>query len=180
MHSSLLFVLIRFHIHLLQIKNINVKLINTKMTLYWYINYASLYFVQEPIYWSRKSSVRRLDDQGVGRPETFLFFTTFQAVLGATQAPIKWVPGAISKEVKRQGREDDHSLPSSVEVNGEDIPPLPRASSWRCAKLITSRDNFTLADMLRYIRNKIIKFQILFFFNGSSSPFRALASYSVA
>jgi hypothetical protein len=36
--------------------------------------------------------------------------------LGPTQSPIQWVPGALSLEVKRPGREADHSPPSSVEV----------------------------------------------------------------
>jgi hypothetical protein len=39
---------------------------------------------------------------------------------------IQLVPGAVSLEVKRQGREADHSPPSSAEVkNGGAIPPLP-------------------------------------------------------
>jgi hypothetical protein len=37
--------------------------------------------------------------------------------LGPTQAPIQWVPGALSLGLKRSGREDDHSPPSSAEVN---------------------------------------------------------------
>jgi hypothetical protein len=35
---------------------------------------------------------------------------------GLTQPPVQWVPGALSLGVKRQGRETDHSLPSSAEV----------------------------------------------------------------
>jgi hypothetical protein len=42
----------------------------------------------------------------------FLFVIAFRSVLlGLTQPPIQWVPGA-----KRSGREADHSLPSSAEV----------------------------------------------------------------
>jgi hypothetical protein len=37
-------------------------------------------------------------------------------VLGLTQPPIRWVPGALSLGVKRPGREADHSPPSSAEV----------------------------------------------------------------
>jgi hypothetical protein len=33
-----------------------------------------------------------------------------------TQPPIQWVPGALSLGVKRQGRESDHSPPSSADV----------------------------------------------------------------
>jgi hypothetical protein len=52
--------------------------------------------------------------QGLG-----IFFSTITSrpALGPTQPPIQWVPGALSLEVKRQGREADHSPPSSAEVN---------------------------------------------------------------
>jgi hypothetical protein len=51
-----------------------------------------------------------------------------------TQPPIQWVPGALSPGVKRQGREADHSLPSSAEVkNGGAISPLLHTSSWNSA-----------------------------------------------
>jgi hypothetical protein len=33
-----------------------------------------------------------------------------------SQPPIQWVPGALSLGIKRPGREDDHSPPSSAEV----------------------------------------------------------------
>jgi hypothetical protein len=35
---------------------------------------------------------------------------------GATQPPIQWMPGALSPEVKRPGRETDHSLSAKFEV----------------------------------------------------------------
>jgi hypothetical protein len=35
---------------------------------------------------------------------------------GPTQPPIQLVRGALSPEIKRQGREADHSLPSTDEV----------------------------------------------------------------
>jgi hypothetical protein len=44
----------------------------------------------------------------------FLFATASRPSLGPTQ-PIKWVPGTLSPEVKRWGREADHSPPSSAE-----------------------------------------------------------------
>jgi hypothetical protein len=46
----------------------------------------------------------------------FLFTTASRTALGPTQPPIQWVPGALSLEVKRPGREADHSPPSSAEV----------------------------------------------------------------
>jgi hypothetical protein len=46
--------------------------------------------------------------------------------LGSTKPSIEWVPGTLSPEIKRPGRENGHSHPSSAEAkNGGDIPPLP-------------------------------------------------------
>jgi hypothetical protein len=39
-----------------------------------------------------------------------------RTVLGLTQPPIQWVPWAFSLEVKRPGREADHSPPTCAEV----------------------------------------------------------------
>jgi hypothetical protein len=36
--------------------------------------------------------------------------------LGSTQPPIHWVTGALSRGVKRPGREEEHSSPSSADV----------------------------------------------------------------
>jgi hypothetical protein len=44
----------------------------------------------------------------------FLFITASRTVLGPTQPPIQWVPGAPPLGVKRPGREADHSPPSSA------------------------------------------------------------------
>jgi hypothetical protein len=53
-------------------------------------------------------------------------FTASRLTPGTTQPPIQWVPGAFSPGVKRQGREADHSPPSSAEVKKDGaIPPLP-------------------------------------------------------
>jgi hypothetical protein len=46
----------------------------------------------------------------------FLFTAASRTALRPTQPPIQWVPGALSMGVKRQGREADHSPPSSAEV----------------------------------------------------------------
>jgi hypothetical protein len=45
-----------------------------------------------------------------------IFSTMSRPALGSTQPPFEWVPGALSPEVKRQGREADHSTPASAEV----------------------------------------------------------------
>jgi hypothetical protein len=48
--------------------------------------------------------------------DPFLFAMAFRASLGPNQPPIKWVPGALSSEVKRPGSVDDHSPSSSAEI----------------------------------------------------------------
>jgi hypothetical protein len=45
-----------------------------------------------------------------------LFTTTSRQAPSSTQPPIQLVPGAISLQVKRPGREADHSPPPSAEV----------------------------------------------------------------
>jgi hypothetical protein len=46
----------------------------------------------------------------------FLFANVSRTALEPTQPPIQWAPGTLSLEVKRPGREADHSPPSSAEV----------------------------------------------------------------
>jgi hypothetical protein len=53
--------------------------------------------------------------QGLG---IFLFTTASRLALGPTKPPLQWVPGDLSKGVKRPRREADHS-PSSAEVKNE-------------------------------------------------------------
>jgi hypothetical protein len=66
---------------------------------------------------SRDSSVGIATGYGLGggsspgRVEYFHFSISSRPALGSTQPPIKWVPG-----LKRQGREADHSPPTSAEV----------------------------------------------------------------
>jgi hypothetical protein len=43
----------------------------------------------------------------------------FRPVLGPTQPPMQWVPGPLSPTIKRPGREDDHSPPTSAEVKNK-------------------------------------------------------------
>jgi hypothetical protein len=84
----------------------------------------------------------RLDDRGsrVRFPAgvgIFLFTIESRTVLGPTQNPIQWVPGALSLGVKRPGRKADHSPPSSAAVK-ECVELYSHSSntpSWRGAQL---------------------------------------------
>jgi hypothetical protein len=60
------------------------------------------------------------------RVKIFLSLTVSRSTLGPTQLPLHWVLGGlILVEVKQQGREADHSLPSSAEIkkSGAILPP---------------------------------------------------------
>jgi hypothetical protein len=48
--------------------------------------------------------------------KNFLFSKLSRLALGSIQPPIQWVLGALSPGVKRQGREADHSPPTSAKV----------------------------------------------------------------
>jgi hypothetical protein len=62
-------------------------------------------------------------DSGLG---IFLFTIASRPALGPTHSPIQCVPGSLSLEVKRPGREANHSLPSSAEVKTLLVVLLPR------------------------------------------------------
>jgi hypothetical protein len=58
--------------------------------------------------------------------KNFLSSTASTPTVGPAQPAIQWIPGALSPGVKRQGREADHSPPSSAEVKKDGaIPPPP-------------------------------------------------------
>jgi hypothetical protein len=64
----------------------------------------------------------RLNDRGFESQQglgIFLFTTASKPALVPTQPPIQWVLGAISLEVKRPGREANHSPPSTAKVKNE-------------------------------------------------------------
>jgi hypothetical protein len=74
----------------------------------------------------------RLDGRGSipSGSKIFLYSTATTLALVLIEPSIQWVPGVLSRRVKRPGCEADDS-PSSVEdENGEAKPPLPHASSW--------------------------------------------------
>jgi hypothetical protein len=66
--------------------------------------------------WTTGWTIEVLGFDSRRRLEIFLFTTASRTDLGPTQPPIQWVPGTLSLEVKRPGREADHSPPSSAEV----------------------------------------------------------------
>jgi hypothetical protein len=84
--------------------------------------------------------------------------------------PPRFLSSGYRGWVKRQGREFDHSPPSSAEVkNGGNIPPLSHMSSWHSAELIKHRDNFTftLPVPIRMAVFQVVCFQRLFHENST-------------
>jgi hypothetical protein len=72
----------------------------------------------------------------------FLFTTVSILALGPNNLPIQWVPGTLSLEVKRLGREVDNSPSPSAEVkNTWSYTSTLNTLSWRGAQL-KHRDNF--------------------------------------
>jgi hypothetical protein len=71
--------------------------------------------------WSRykdwlQAGRQRAWSSSPSRGEIFLSSTSSRSVLGATQPPIQWVPGALSLRVKQPEREANHSHPTSAEI----------------------------------------------------------------
>jgi hypothetical protein len=66
-------------------------------------------------------------------------------ILRPTHPPSQWVHGALSRRVKRPGREANHLPPSSAEVKEwvELYLHSPNTATWRGAQL-KHRNNFTL------------------------------------
>jgi hypothetical protein len=77
---------------------------------------------------SRDSSVCVATVYGFDSQHTkiVLFSTASRPALGPTQPPSPLVPAALSRGINRQGREADHTPPSSGEIkNSGTIPPSP-------------------------------------------------------
>jgi hypothetical protein len=105
----------------LQNKRLQPYLLELKKGIKWYFKlFQRLHNV------SQDSSVGivtgyGLHDQGGGslspyRVKNVQFSISSRPALGSTQPPVKWVLGALSRGVKRQGCEADHSPPTSAEV----------------------------------------------------------------
>jgi hypothetical protein len=80
------------------------------------------YFSAYSSFGSRNSATGIATELRAGRPrgrsssadkvKMSLLCTSPRPILGPTQPPTQWVPGAISPSVKGQGREADHSPPN--------------------------------------------------------------------
>jgi hypothetical protein len=96
---------------------------------------ASCHFRPHRSSWDSSVGIATVEEFGFDSrqgQESFFLSTASRLAPGATQPPLHWVPGALSPGVKRQGREADHSPPSSAGVkNGGAVPPLPLWSSGR-------------------------------------------------
>jgi hypothetical protein len=68
--------------------------------------------------------------------EIFLLSVVPRPALGFIRLPIQWVPGLFPRVLSVQGREADHSSPTTVEVkNGKAVLPLLHMPSWLSAQL---------------------------------------------
>jgi hypothetical protein len=108
--------------------------------------------------------------QGLG-----IFFTTAsRTVLRPTQPPIQWVPEALSLGVKRQGREADHSPPSSAEVKKcvELYIHSPNRPSWSGPELKKSTRQLYLTFyllLIHFIRQFLVSISVLLKDDATSS-----------
>jgi hypothetical protein len=81
--------------------------------------------------------VRRcdLDSSGIGKGPVAGCcehgYEPLGSIKGLYQTPIQWILGALSPEVKRPGREADHSPPSSAQVkNAWNYTSTPNTPLW--------------------------------------------------
>jgi hypothetical protein len=111
------------HVVLLRPPTLKYGDIHSDQFLYWQIHFETLQGKAR----SRNSSVGIatsyvLDEQGgggsssPGRVQNVHFSVSSRPALGSTQPPINRVPGALSRGVKQQESEADHSPPTSAEV----------------------------------------------------------------
>jgi hypothetical protein len=65
--------------------------------------------------------------------DNFILFHRIQPALGPTKPHIETIVGDFSQEIKRKGREADHSLSSAEVKNEGGMPPLSLMFSWHVA-----------------------------------------------
>jgi hypothetical protein len=109
---------------------ITERISKTVRFLIWYY-----YYYKDTIGWQGFDSRQR--------PRIFLFITLSRPALVPTEPPIQWIPEALSLEVKRPGREADHSPQSKPRsknaLNYNSNPPIRLHG----VLLVKHRDNFT-------------------------------------
>jgi hypothetical protein len=125
---------------------------------------------EEPVYISGTALGYGLDDRWVEsrqRLGSFLFTTASKQALGLTQPPIQWVPGDLSLEVKRPGRQADQSPPSSADVknawNYASPPPIHFHGVVLSYKKIAQRQLYFYLN----IRNGVPKTYVLLLFKSA-------------
>jgi hypothetical protein len=82
--------------------------------------------------------------------ELLLFTTASRLALGSTQPPIQWAPAALTRQLKRSGREADDSPPSNGDVmNAWSYTSLPQyvLMAW-C--LLSNGYIFKLRDFVKH------------------------------
>jgi hypothetical protein len=70
------------------------------------------------IWWKKGEKEEKLDEKQEMEKEKMVKMKMIckDGLWGPPKPPIQWIPGALSPGVKRQGREADHSPPTSAEV----------------------------------------------------------------
>jgi hypothetical protein len=92
-----------------------------------------------------------------------------QIALGSTQPPIQWERGALSPGVKRQGRETDHSPPTSTEVK--------KAWTYICTPPFALLNNYTQGQLyFLYLKLSANRVRTII----SASPLQNAVSHTLA
>jgi hypothetical protein len=120
-----------------------------------------------------------MDDRGFEsrqRLGIFLYTTASRPALRPTQRPIQCVPGALSLGVKWQGREADHSPPSSAEMkNAWCYASTPQYAFMVWCSVLKHRDNLICA-IVKCTWNRIFKCEGMYTYGGVLSQARTHTS----
>jgi hypothetical protein len=109
------------------------------------------HWIREPRWLSRYSDWLRAPrgrGSSPGRIKNFNFSISSRPAVEPTQHPIKRVPGALSQGLKWQGREADHSPPTSAEVKKTRTYTSTSPHVFMVYCLMKHRDNSTFTTRL--------------------------------